>query len=112
MKTNFSIFKVTDMKLKLLAVTVIMLALGLNTAEAQNRSRIQRHRIHQGIRSGELTRGETRGLALQQRRTHRNMRRAYADGVVTRRERKEIRRDKRHNSRAIYRKKHNRRNSI
>lgn len=100
------------MKLKLLAVTVIMLALGLNAAEAQNRSRIQRHRIHQGVRSGELTRVEARGLALQQRNTHRKMRRAYADGTITRRERKEIRRDKRHNSRAIYRKKHNRRNSI
>lgn len=100
------------MKLKLLAVAVIMLALGFNTAEAQNRSRIQRHRIQQGVRSGELTRGETRSLALQQRNTHRKMRRAYADGVITRRERKEIRRDKRHNSRAIYRKRHNRRNSI
>ncbi len=100
------------MKLKLLAVTVIMLALGINTAEAQNRSRIQRHRVKQGVRSGELTRAETRSLALQQRSTRRNIRRAHADGVITRRERKEIRRDKRHNSRVIYRKKHNRRNSI
>lgn len=100
------------MKLKLLAVTIIMLALGLNTAEAQTRSRIQRHRIKQGVRSSELTRAETRNLAMQQRMTRQNTRRAYADGVITRRERKEIRRDKRHNSRAIYRKKHNLRNRI
>lgn len=100
------------MKSKLLAVTIIMLALGLNTAEAQNRSRIQRHRIMQGVRSGELTRAETRNLAMQQRMTRRNIRRAYADGVVTRKERKDIRRDKRHNSRVIYRKKHNRRDRI
>lgn len=98
------------MKLKLLAATVIMLALGLSTAEAQ--SRVQRHRIRQGVRSGELTRAETRNLAMQQRATRRDIRMANADGVVTRRERKEIRRDRRHNSRAIYRKKHNRRNRI
>lgn len=98
------------MKLKLLATMVIMLALGLNTAEAQ--SRIQRHRIRQGVRSGELTRAETRNLAMQHRGTRRDIRRANADGVVTRRERKEIRRDRKHNSRAIYRKKHNRRNSV
>lgn len=89
-----------------------MLALGLNTAKAQNRSRIQRHRIMQGVRSGELTRAETRSLVMQQRMTRRNMRRAYADGVITRRERKEIRRAKRHNSRVIYHKKHNLRDRI
>ena len=100
------------MKLKLLAVTVIMLALGLNTAEAQVRNRVQRHRIRQGVRSGDLTRTETRNLAIQQRATRRDIRRANADGIITRRERKELRRDRRHNSRAIYRKKHNRRNRV
>ena len=100
------------MKLKLLAATVIMLALGLNTAEAQARQRVQRHRIRQGVRSGELTRAETRNLAIHERGTRRDIRRANADGVITRRERKEIRRDRRHNSRVIYRKKHNRRNRV
>ncbi|MEP7256362.1 MAG: hypothetical protein ABI666_11350 [Ferruginibacter sp.] len=98
------------MKLKLLAATVIMLALVSNTAEAQARQPVQRHRIREGVRSGELTRAETRNLALQERGTRRDIRRAKSDGVITRRERKEIRRDKKHNSRAIYRKKHNRRN--
>ena len=100
------------MKLKLLAATVIMLALGLNTAEAQTRQRVQRHRIRQGVRSGELTRAETRNLAIHKRGTRRDIRRAKSDGVITRRERKELRRDRRHNSRAIYRKKHNRRNRV
>ena len=100
------------MKLKLLAATVIMLALGLNTVEAQVRQSVQRHHIREGVRSGDLTRAETRNLAMQQRNTRRDIRRAKSDGVVTRRERKEIRRDKRHNNRAIYRKKHNRRNRV
>ena len=100
------------MKLRLLVTSVLVLVLGINIAEAQPGRRMHRHRIGEGIRSGELTRAETRSLALQQRSTRRNIRRAHADGVITRRERKEIRRDKRHNSRAIYRKKHNRRNSI
>lgn len=100
------------MKLKLLAATIIMVALGVNTAEAQARQRVQRHRIKQGIRSGELTRAETRTLAVRKMHARRNIRRVAADGVITRRERKEIRRDQRRTSRAIFRKKHNHRDRI
>jgi len=97
------------MKLKLFVTAFILLVLGSGIAEAQPGQRLQRHRIRQGVRSGELTRTETRNLALQQRHIRRDMRRAYADGVITPRERREIRMEKRFNSRAIYRKKHNRR---
>jgi hypothetical protein len=84
----------------------------LSTAEAQPGLRVQRHRIEQGVRSRELTRTEARNLSLQQRNTHRNIRRANADGIITRRERKGIRMDQRQHNRAIYRKKHNQRNRI
>ncbi|HNU88826.1 MAG TPA: hypothetical protein PKJ94_11065 [Ferruginibacter sp.] len=100
------------MKLKVLVTTALVLVLGTSIAEAQQTQRMQRHRIREGVRSGELTRSETRGLALQQRRIHRDIRMAKRDGVITRRERKEIRRDKRMANRSIYRKKHNRRHRI
>ncbi len=100
------------MTLKLLATTLIVMALGLNTAGAQSLQKMQRQRIDQGARSRELTRNEYRGLRSQQRNIHRNIRRAKADGVITRRERKEIRMGQRHHSRAIYRKRHNQRNRI
>ncbi len=99
------------MKLKILLATVIIMITALNSADAQSRQHSinQRHRVREGVRNGELTRHETRALALRKRDTRRDIRRAHRDGVVTRRERREIRMDRRHNSRAIYRKKHNRR---
>jgi hypothetical protein len=100
------------MKLKLLLTTMVALVFGLHSAGAQVGERVQRHRIRQGVRSGELTRAETRNLASRERNMHRDIRRAKADGVITRRERREIRRERRHNSRTIYRKRHNRRNRI
>lgn len=95
------------MKLKLVAITALILTLGINTATAQT---TQRQRVKQGVKSGELTKAETRSIAKLKREDRRNVRNAKSDGVVTRKERKEIRRDKRKTSRAIYRKKHNRRN--
>lgn len=97
------------MKLKLLAATVLILTLGINTTEAQQRTRVQKQRVKQGVRSGELTRAETRSIARMHRDTRRDVRQAKSDGVITHKERKEISRDKRHTNRAIYRKKHNRR---
>ena len=100
------------MKLKLLVTTVIVLALGLNTAEAQPGLKMQGRRIDEGVRSRELTGPEIRNLRSQERNFHRHIARAKADGVITPRERKGIRMGQRHQSRAIYRKKHNRRNWI
>lgn len=47
----------------------------------------QNARINQGVRSGELTKAETRQLKKQQRDINRTKKAAKADGVVTRRER-------------------------
>lgn len=100
------------MKLKLLLTTTLALLLATTIAEAQHGQRMQRQRIREGVRSGELTRAETRGLVRQQRNIHRDRRIARRDGVISPRERREIRRDKRMSSRSIYRLKHNRRNRI
>lgn len=68
----------------------------------------QQIRIHQGIKSGELTRGEVRKLENQQKAIQRDKKIAKADGVVTPRERKHIRKEQNRASNNIYKKKHNR----
>ena len=94
---------------RVLAVLVLMLTISTATNAQAGRSRIQHKRIAQGVRSGELTRNETRQLASEQRNIRLEKREARADAVVTAAERREIRRDKRHASRNIIRKKYNRR---
>ena len=67
----------------------------------------QQRRIYQGVRSGELTRGEAGRLEREQRGIWLDGREARADGTFSRAERAEIRRDQRQASRHIYRAKHN-----
>jgi hypothetical protein len=67
----------------------------------------QQARIRQGVRSGQLTRGETRLLQREQAKIRHHKRLARADGVVTRWERKKLNREQNRASRHIYRAKHN-----
>ena len=67
----------------------------------------QRERIRQGVRSGQLTRHETRHLRVNARHIHRVERRAKADGQLSRRERVHINRMQDRESRRIFRFKHN-----
>lgn len=73
--------------------------------------RNQETRIDQGVRSGALTGGEARNLQQQQRQIQTDKRAAKADGVVTRSERRQIKREQQRANRAIHRSKHNRRTS-
>jgi hypothetical protein len=66
----------------------------------------QRDRIAQGVRSGELTRPETRRLVRGQEHLRRMERRAEADGDVTARERARLHREANQQSRRIRRQKH------
>jgi hypothetical protein len=73
-------------------------------------NRTQRHqgeRIGQGVRSGELTRGETKDLAQDQRQIRREERQYKSDGKFTKDERKDVREDQRDASKEIYADKHN-----
>lgn len=63
-------------------------------------------RIHQGVRSGQLTRSEVCDLAGQQRALRKQERGYKSDGVMTHGERHEMRQDQREASRAIYAHKH------
>jgi uncharacterized protein (DUF3084 family) len=66
----------------------------------------QAERIKQGVRSGELTRSETRDL-MQEHREIRAQERAYkSDGVMTREERKDMHQDLDNLSKNIYSEKH------
>jgi hypothetical protein len=67
----------------------------------------QDRRIEQGVKSGELTRGETRRLVRGEARIDRMEARAKRNGIVTRRERAHIERAQNRESRRIYRLKHN-----
>lgn len=67
----------------------------------------QRHRIRNGVRSGELTRKEAKRLRKQQRKIARLERRFMRDGFLDRREYREINSRLDTASNRIYRLKHN-----
>lgn len=72
------------------------------------RRQVRQHtRIHQGVKSGELTRPEAKNLRHDQRHIQRMKQRAKADGTVTPAERARITAAQNHESKKIYRKKHN-----
>jgi hypothetical protein len=100
--------------LRVLCLTLMIAAFAATLANAQTATpRIERRearqdaRIHQGVRSGELTRGEAARLRAGQRHVDRMESRAKADGVVSLRERARIGRAQDIESRRIYRLKHN-----
>jgi hypothetical protein len=66
----------------------------------------QQNRIYQGVRSGQLTRREFRGLEREQYRIQRNKQRFKSDGNFTPQERARIQRQLNRASRDIYRQKH------
>jgi len=66
----------------------------------------QKSKIKQGVRSGELTRRETKALIIEQKQVKLMKRAAKTDGKVTRRERKVLRRKQRSADYNIYRQKH------
>jgi hypothetical protein len=102
------------MKLKIFGGLLIAAFAITSAAQAQTHTPVINHRQHnqdrrinQGVRSGELTRNETRHLRADERNISRDKRMAKADGRVTRSERRDLRRDENRTSRAIYRDKHN-----
>jgi hypothetical protein len=97
--------------------TIILLVLAtllgslasVSFGQVNRRQRYQRHRIHQGVNSGEITRRERRSVKRSYNRTKRYEKRARSDGHVTWHERRKMHRMQNHTSRKIYRVKHNRR---
>lgn len=101
--------RILNVLLVVAAMTTLASFASANTAtpRVDRREARQHARIHQGVRSGALTRGEAARLRMGQRHVHRMEMRAKADGRVGPRERARITRAQNHESRAIYRMKHN-----
>lgn len=106
--------KVASSRISLaLVVAGVLGVAGLSQAEAgvrdpgvNQRQQHQHQRIKQGVRSGELTRRETRKLAEEQRDI-RQLERAYkSDGELTRAERADLHHEQNQASRDIHRQKH------
>ncbi len=99
------------MKSKILLALIIALGFGITSASAQVRKHAanQHARIHQGVKSGELTKNEAKNLRGNEKDLHQDIKLAKSDGKISRGERKIIRKEERKDSREIYRKKHNER---
>ena len=97
------------MKTKFFLIAAIALGLGINNANAQVKQHVkqQHHRVKSGVKSGELTKKETRNLVGDQKDVRKEVRLAKADGNISKGEKKIIKKDVKRNSHEIYRKKHN-----
>jgi hypothetical protein len=102
------------MKLKIFGGLLVAALAITSMAQAQERTPVINHRQHrqerrinQGVRSGELTRNETRHLRGDERRISEQKHMAKAEGRMNYAERAHLRREENRTSRAIYRDKHN-----
>ena len=91
----------------LMITTAGIAAANTATPRVHRRAVNQHARIHQGVRSGRLTPGETARLRMGQHHVHAMAHRAKADGVVTPRERARLWHAQNRQSRHLYRLKHN-----
>lgn len=99
--------RITSLLLALAALAAFASVSFAGTPRINAREARQHARIHQGVASGQLTRGEAARLRAGQRGVHRMERIAKSDGVVTRRERAIIGHAQNHENRVIRRMKHN-----
>lgn len=102
------------MKTKIFGALLIAALAFTSAAQAQTHTPVINHnqhkierRIHQGVRSGQLTRIEARHLQREDMRIRREKRMAMADGKMTFAERRRIRRHERMLNRDINRAEHN-----
>jgi len=96
-------------KLALSTTMAAVLASGVFAQEIKDRKENQQDRIAQGVKSGQLTAGETAKLERQEARINRETRRERAanGGKLTNREKVRINRQQNVESARIYNKKHN-----
>jgi len=77
------------------------------TPKIAKKHRNQKARIAQGVQSGELTKSEAHKLREGQREIRKDKMEAKSDGIISGKERNEIRMEQKQESKKIYRKKHN-----
>ena len=79
------------------------------TKGINKRQKNQQKRIYTGVKNGSVTGREYKKLEKQQIKTQKAKKRAKSDGEVTGKERFKLHKRLNHNSRTIYRAKHNKR---
>jgi len=82
-------------------------AFAQSTKAITKTQKLQKHKIKQGVKSGELTKREVKKLKAQQRNIQKTKLRVKADGIVTKREKKTIMAKQKRANKTIYREKHN-----
>lgn len=94
-------------------VTTLVVCASYLSANAQTATPVikqnqleQKQRINQGVKSGEVTPAEKARLKAQQRRIKQDKKEAKADGVVTKHERKDIKKKQKRASKNIHHQKH------
>jgi hypothetical protein len=92
--------------LSFMIFVVVLVAQAQETPRVDHRQKAQRHRIQNGVRTGELTRAEAADARHDQRAIIRSERRAKADGVVTPYERARLDHKQDKAGRQLYRNKH------
>jgi hypothetical protein len=104
------------MKLNIFGGLLVAAIAITSMAQAQDRTPVinqrqhnQERRINQGVRSGQLTRNETRNLRRDENHIRNEKRMAKATGHINGAERRKLRHQENRTSRAIYRDKHNNR---
>jgi hypothetical protein len=98
------------MKSKIMIAFIAILSLATFNASAQRANlHNENERIHQGVRSGELTRLEAARLQSEKSNLRREaIHYKVNDGHLSRRERADLRRDNKRLNRQIFRQKHDR----
>lgn len=79
---------------------------GTRDPRANVRQHKQHERIEQGVKSGELTKKETKDLAKDQREIRQEEKAFKSDGTLTKDERQELHQDQNAASKEIYAEKH------
>ncbi|HEV8079306.1 MAG TPA: hypothetical protein VGP43_01235 [Chitinophagaceae bacterium] len=94
---------------KILSMAAILFGFGITSADAQVKDNFQnqKERITQGVKSGELTKSETKNIIQDEREIRQDVKLAKVDGDVTKGEKKIILKEQKQLSKEIYRKKHN-----
>jgi hypothetical protein len=77
------------------------------TPKVTKRQIHQQQRIKEGVKSGELSKGEAAKLEAQQGKIAVDKAKAKSDGVVTAKERAKLQHEQNKASKNVYRKKHN-----
>lgn len=89
------------------ATLFLSFSAGAEDTLEDKRQDLQRKRIKQGVKSGELTKAEVKVLKKDQKKIKVMEKRAEKDGVITLREKRRLNKAQNRTSKKIFKKKHN-----